>query len=494
MLSKLPRVAQGLTLLSLPTELVVNILDELPIRDLICCTQTCKCISKLIKDTVAFQYKVELYASKHLDVPQNKLSKATKLNILKRYRKIWKTFPTESFKCEDIPLMEGPLWELAGGVLAQSKGRRILELHRFESTLRRIPKKMWSIEVDFDIADFSMDVAQDLLVAVEALETSCRVHLLTISTGEKHPLASSDVLNAGAPRVDIHERSYNIRVSGEYCGILARMFDQAAERYRDSFTLRNWRTGAEICALSGTDIISFTFLDNKHVALARGFAVEYTVPITGAITVLNFTKVEDLSQDWQLWNLEVLCDPAPAWVQSSREEAPPPFRINGDDRVAIIRINAISPNIDDSYDFFIRPSSLISFVPDKFAKSAKFISWQKWGPKSRILQGPPASYVWCYPSFGSMFASKDDHTGKVVLYDFSPVSIRRAKILGTEENETLVTSVVPTRPRMFNELIISGLPYCKILTDLEAKGSLMLSEDSIIMVEEDKTNFHVLSL
>lgn len=101
------------------------------------------------------------------DVPSNTLSNAMKREILTRHIRATKKWPEDLLTKQTIPLLEGPLWELCGGVLAQSDGRRDLDFWQLPSTIRGIPAKEWGVDVDFDIADFTLDPSQDLLVAVD---------------------------------------------------------------------------------------------------------------------------------------------------------------------------------------------------------------------------------------------------------------------------------------------------------------------------------------
>ena len=61
----------------------------------------------------------------------------------------------------------GGYWELYGGVLAGCESSRTLVFRQLPSLIRGIPDKEWSIpDLDFDVDDFTMDPAQDLLVVV----------------------------------------------------------------------------------------------------------------------------------------------------------------------------------------------------------------------------------------------------------------------------------------------------------------------------------------
>lgn len=65
-------------------------------------------------------------------------------------------------------MLVGQTWELYGGVLAQGPDSSSLTFRQLPSELRGIEEKEWMIsDIGFNIRDFGMDPAQDLLVAIQ---------------------------------------------------------------------------------------------------------------------------------------------------------------------------------------------------------------------------------------------------------------------------------------------------------------------------------------
>lgn len=128
--------------------------------------QVSKQFRKLIKDSAALQYKIDLAAHAMDDIPSSTLSTAAKRDMLVKHTHAMQEWSDEYVIQKTIPLLEGPLWELCGGVLAQSDGRRDLDFWQLPSKIRGVSAKEWSVTVDFDTADFTLDPSQDLLVAV----------------------------------------------------------------------------------------------------------------------------------------------------------------------------------------------------------------------------------------------------------------------------------------------------------------------------------------
>ena len=75
----------------------------------------------------------------------------------------WRTTKT-------IDMLRGGVWELYGGVLAQSKGRNTLVFDQLPSEIRNIQEDRWELVPDGlkSIRDFAMEPACNLLVIIES--------------------------------------------------------------------------------------------------------------------------------------------------------------------------------------------------------------------------------------------------------------------------------------------------------------------------------------
>lgn len=104
------------------------------------------------------------------DGPSMKLSNAEKRVLLERYQEAWRNFRTADTIVQDIPLMDGPLWELSGGILCQSIGRKSLQFKQLPGRIRGISAHDWTIELDFCAEDFTFDPSQGLILAIEGAQ------------------------------------------------------------------------------------------------------------------------------------------------------------------------------------------------------------------------------------------------------------------------------------------------------------------------------------
>lgn len=122
---------------------------------------------------------MELAKACQEDGPANTLSPAERLQLLKKHQAAW-TSLEHSYEVA-VPMMIGQTWELYGGVLAQGPDLRSLKFWQLPSELRGIEEKQWMIsDLGFEIRDFGIDPAQELLVAIQMPAASVCSCLLSL--------------------------------------------------------------------------------------------------------------------------------------------------------------------------------------------------------------------------------------------------------------------------------------------------------------------------
>ncbi|KAH8100208.1 hypothetical protein BXZ70DRAFT_175300 [Cristinia sonorae] len=390
----------------LPAELITLILQELSYTDLLRCERVSKHYRKLIRGTSVLQYKIELAQSGMDDIPSNGLSTATKREILARHTNATQTWPDHMVTKQTIPLLEGPLWELCGGVLAQSDGRRDLDFWQLPSAIRGITPRKWGVDVEFDIADFTVDPSQDLLVAMEVQSPTCFAHLLSLNTGKPHDGAAEKSLSFPLPPFDTPNRSYHIRVCGDFVGIIIRVYGLMSDEPHTVLGISNWKTGETKLLTSFWGIRSFAFLDDRHAVILRGVPRVPSPDVPGqesasnvVVSVIDFRKavppnamseaplcpcvtlnLPTVADRWEVWHAEVVCDPSPACPPpngpvASGGSSVPPFRVTHTDRIVVIRINGVDTLFEQAHPRskclqLPRPRLLRCLWDRRFLKSA----------------------------------------------------------------------------------------------------------------------------
>jgi hypothetical protein len=99
------------------------------------------------------------------DGPPSLLTASDRLALLKERNAAWEALRWK--ESNDLPMHHGHVWELYGGVFAQSSTPSVLHFHQLPSVSRNIKEKSWHLVLDTHVRDFTMDPAQDLLVLIE---------------------------------------------------------------------------------------------------------------------------------------------------------------------------------------------------------------------------------------------------------------------------------------------------------------------------------------
>ncbi|OBZ79706.1 hypothetical protein A0H81_00991 [Grifola frondosa] len=384
-------------LCSLPTELIIKLLDELDFRSLLLCRQVCRFFQTIIDEDAALQYKIELAVAGMEDGPPSARSPAERLAKLKARQAAWNSLQPSSQKT--IPMLRGEVWELYGGVLAQARGPQSLAFRQLPSDIRGIEEKEWMIEdVGIAIRDFGMDPAQDLLVVIETpLGRIVNTHLLELSTGRRHPIASKSVLSyrpAGS-------HSFAIQISGDFLGV----FFISGDESESELLIWNWKTGdRELCVYScdGAEVASFAFLSDRHVLIVGvnlpDAPLEDQQQPGLVLFVIDFLKTPADTQD--IKDVDFLCtfhyptlsplatplamtvrsDPAPSW--KPHHDLLVPFYTSREDRLIVVTLWVADRLVVRSLLLLVPSSILLSRVnslaPGEFKRH---FPWEEWGPQ-----------------------------------------------------------------------------------------------------------------
>lgn len=115
---------------------------------------------------MALQYTVALATAGQQDGSSSRLSTAVRSQMLADHQDAWRKL--EWSEHTSVPMKPGGVWELYGGVFAESSmDRETLFFRQLPSRLRGIETREWHVDVGFHIRDFGMDPSQDLLVALQ---------------------------------------------------------------------------------------------------------------------------------------------------------------------------------------------------------------------------------------------------------------------------------------------------------------------------------------
>jgi len=89
----------------------------------------------------------------------------SRLEAIRRHTDAWNNlhFPTRG----QIPWKGGQAWDLVSGILAQSGRNGGISCVQIPCSVKGTLERRWVVPTDFRICDFTIDISQDLLVAIE---------------------------------------------------------------------------------------------------------------------------------------------------------------------------------------------------------------------------------------------------------------------------------------------------------------------------------------
>lgn len=520
----------------LPLELILKIFMMLDYRSLVTCQQVCRLFNTLIAGSSPLQYALELAIAGKQDNPLSSFDFSHKLAALRQYQAAWGTLKWTSTK--DMPMLRGNLWELYGGVLAHSDLDRTIRFRRLPSHIREIEEHVWSVSTsDMDLGDFTMDPAQDLLVLIarprqhRALETRLEiaVHLRSLTTGNRHPLAPDPSILQHSIDEGVVEFSFIVQVCEDRVAV--NFISHGA--VPSELVVWNWKTGRRELDLRSPDLRAISFLAD-HYMLVGGFE-DRNWFTEARLYVLDLTKcdgepvtLEDVNYHcaflyppcsrWVIpLGFQIRTDPMSPWVPPASSNVP--FFVDRDLRLLVITMFVAIGQELVSFDLFVLSRSLLSFAEGLGPENDRHnFTWEDWGPKNtRLMESPPHSQVWVCFVFGTKFASlvhgdfafEDEADVRTLeVWDFNLNGIRRERCQGIVdgmevEGDHIVewhdhdSSMV--HHAVFLENVQTSLPYRVVRRDLPSQklgsgfADVLCSEDNLILIDASDRHIRLLT-
>jgi F-box domain len=172
-----------MTLLTLPTELLIHTLTFLPLPDLLSCKRVNRFIHSVVAQSVLLQYVIEAKAAGVEDNPRSTLTVSDRLALLRRREAAWAKFKI-NFHIRMPPLGQRPsgIYDLTGGVYlqgqaasSQTAGQQITTALNYVHLPSESQDTSWSkISICRDIVDIGLAMQEHNLIAVvTAYVTRC---------------------------------------------------------------------------------------------------------------------------------------------------------------------------------------------------------------------------------------------------------------------------------------------------------------------------------
>jgi hypothetical protein len=457
------------------------------------------------------------------------------LNCLRKYQSAWERLQWRAEK--RVPMTDGLLWELYGGILAQTDNEGVFHFLKLASSIRDIEEHSWELKPDVEnIRDFGMDPSQDLLVWITAptrTSPSLSLHLRTLSKAEKHPLARHGIIRYDrcTPSGRWH---FSIKIMKDYIGLCAYQRpagDLDGSHDNTDFFIWNWKEDKldlvsvapkDYCHASAhvhfQDIStkytqSFAFVSDSHVILADrsySLALDRT---EGYLTLIDFRAeggskkpLSDVQNSIKLcypniaadaaWlEFNIASEPTPSWTPGKDDQTP--FFVARENRIFTASMIFASQSQDLAYDHFIPLSAFKKCLDRLESSKGQELKWSEWAPtETRLVRtGSPSSAVWvCFAHGSRSIAGGMRRRGQRIffytyVYNFNQLALRKDKAMNKEmpENcERVDESRCLSTNSIWAEVVETSLPYKRYSKRLDvppAPYSLMCTADHLVLVD-----------
>ncbi|KAK0421934.1 hypothetical protein EV421DRAFT_1914740 [Armillaria borealis] len=493
-----------------PPEIYLAIFSFLDARSLASCQQVCQSFLALINEMVALEYTNELARHGYIDHAAD-LPLLYRLDQLHEHHNAWDKL--DGVWSEIILDRSGPSTQMySGNVLAKNSGQGRFDFTRLPSSSPCVEQREWLIPVpdsNLGVSEFEIDASQNLLVVYKCPwwernpNIPVQFHLLTMSSGKAHELASAPILKHvhNDPNFSV---SFTIQIAGDHLGV----------RFNANVA------PTELVYLTGNEIRSFAFLTEKHVVIAvstdtelRLLVVNFIAESSEQTRVTNVThclalRLPNLSPSSVLLDFIIECDPSPTWP-------------NQDDSIPFhdeVLYSVTLCTVAGKYRITILiPRRTLLAQLRSFVTGAKEVEWSAWGPEgARVLFFRMLDSI-AWATFGSRFVAFHYHLGEIDVYDFNQMTLKRKlssgcplqygnpnKLLrppvGQDDPTLLVVdeTVLPSDALIFQEEVRTSLPFCARAFPTYLRGTqdpypfgLMCSQDNITIIS---SKYHVFTL
>ncbi|KAF9078284.1 hypothetical protein BDP27DRAFT_1280739 [Rhodocollybia butyracea] len=532
-----------LGILDLPTEIIISLLADLDIATLMRCKLVCRFLLNIIQETTILTYAIELAVSGQQDGVSSKLPVTEKLTLLRNRQSCWNVLKWSSQTQYPMQNHGGGLWELFGDVLAQHRHDKSFIFVQLPGYHRGIPERQWVVKPEVpDVRDFTMEPSQDLLVILETPRRTARrsgyhrIHLQKLSTGAKHPLAShSGVIEhfSSAPHT-----SFLIQVSSEYIGIF---FNANLNFATNEFAVWEWKTGQRKLHLMGDEFRSSCFLSDKHILLllasssnADGgqtevdlFVVDFEQEGSETKSLMDIQyglrfALPRFKQSVVPFKFAVRSDPSPSW--NPHPDIKAPFHVAHTAKIFIASL-WIQEHFIHHLALVVPQSTLLSRLNllGAMTNNPK-LAWKDWGPtESRLMKLPMENRsfdIWACYVHGTKFVVPERsfrsraNSTTIHLLDFNQKALRNgvfrddglqtdvisdmdSSLIYYNSSLCVIASTIFRAGDLFREEVSTRLGYrwiAKPIALREGSNSLMCSEDSVILVQDEgDCSYHVYS-
>ncbi|KAF6747281.1 hypothetical protein DFP72DRAFT_920365 [Ephemerocybe angulata] len=380
------------TFLSLPAEILINVLDKLDLKSVISSTQTCHKIKQIFEDSSRLQYAAELELAGMKDNPYCAMPIAERLDRLRRREDAWRELQPDFLATLPVPRAPSSIYDVTPNVYLLGVAvapdiplTRGIQSMRLPSEMGDTTTPFLELQMTKPIVDFGTSIEEHDLLAVVTMASApdtesmfaLEVALIRHSTGMMHDEAQKPLLLLGGVN-DIP--SISIEVSGENLAVIV-----VNHRELDTptlFHLFNWRTGTRKGAVRQMHNAGLAFLREDILfnpdTDANTFNL-YHIPFsTPGVDDKDLEMQRILfPENHRIVTLQCRCDPSPtsgdAYPRYSSHKRP--FSNDPAHAVMIVEMRvrdlASGRELPDAFVMFVHRRKLLELLPEGWERNLK---------------------------------------------------------------------------------------------------------------------------
>ncbi|KAI0048681.1 hypothetical protein FA95DRAFT_1557762 [Auriscalpium vulgare] len=434
------------SIIGLPNELLGDILGRLDCKSILAFQTTCRQFKTFVDSAPELQCTIKLDALALCEGPDaHRLGVSERLQRLQAYEAAQ---ATDVIKLEELPFVpslgnsDGRLFTSVTTLVSEEHmddGLRVY-VQQMPSMARGIEERHWSLWFsDHNYTIGAVDASQDLLVMKSDNDElgDVMVRMLTLSTGERHPLTAWDTGMAMPWNEDEIDQCHNIEVFGDYCA--AKCVSWEAEIF--SVHIWHWKMWTKLAKIVPMQLDSnFAFLNDAYIAVVS--------EELQAILVYGFRSWNSeeritfkLSSREPLELLMLPCDGVSGAAHAGVFHPIPSARMLS------VRITLFTPrDIEHELLLMIPVDTLLAHILRRRHTHTVEVPWSSWGPSGSCM----ASYPW----------GLENSRGTTAM----------RLVVGTERDGFAVAALCVARARL------SGTPRC-----LPWVNNKLLDEGEVLM-------------
>ncbi|KZV92671.1 hypothetical protein EXIGLDRAFT_718121 [Exidia glandulosa HHB12029] len=502
----------------LPTEILVNVLADLSLRDLHACQATCRRFASLVRSTLALQYVIELEAAGLCDGPPGPLTTAQRMQLVLQRQSMWRTLKWTRKDVVPYETENCLTYELYGRVFGQGKGdkggatTKYITMSELPSSYLEAPRRYIIDEEQLGIPvwDFTMDPVQDLLVLIEqnddAAAVPWRVHFRALSSFEAHPRARAATVEPilHSTHSDWEDSEFSTKV---FENLVVMLFKPMVEGGSDHIFVWDWTTGRGCQPLVASGgFLDFAILSHDAIVVVgmkddRVTLDVYTFRIPSdqrpaedvkkqkrkPFCAASMELPEPTHSDW--WNYSVGC----LSNCTSRDFNVPvrPFGNSLENQILAFCFTGHPHRAT----MIVQAKTLLRYAARATRATGVTVAWSDWGERATRWITECCDRDWLCGTHGSRFVTLVPSPNgerplhhRVQMLDFNPFDVRRFPAYQTPWSSTRIVdekTVVPAGGLWKHE-VAGRLPYREVtLLQPAILSGVMIDECGIVGVRAD---------